>query len=72
MTSIHTRADAETPTVLDSAHAGDIVGAFGRIRRDGSGPKFERVSCECLLCGFTTASYAWPSAARLIASRIRT
>jgi Mn2+/Fe2+ NRAMP family transporter len=38
MTSIHTRSDAETPTVLDSAHAGDIVGAFGRIRRDGSGP----------------------------------
>ena len=25
-----------------------------------------------LLCGFTTASYAWPSAARLIASRMRT
>jgi Mn2+/Fe2+ NRAMP family transporter len=38
MMSIHTRSDAETPTVLDSAHAGDIVGAFGRIRRDGSGP----------------------------------
>jgi NRAMP (natural resistance-associated macrophage protein)-like metal ion transporter len=37
MTSIDTHSDAETPTVLDSAHAGDIVGAFGRIRRDGTG-----------------------------------
>lgn len=31
------RAAAAPEAVLDSAHAGDIVGAFGRIRRDGSG-----------------------------------
>src|ERR1700742_861576 len=37
MTSIHTRSDTQTPTVLDSAHVGDIVGAFGRIRPDGTG-----------------------------------
>src|SRR5690242_21935918 len=53
MTSIHGRRDsgfgrtaaapedarneAQSPTVLDSAHVGDIVGAFGRIRRDGDG-----------------------------------
>ncbi len=30
-------ADAPGQAVLDSAHAGDIVGAFGRIRRDGTG-----------------------------------
>lgn len=29
--------EARSPAVLDSAHAGDIVGAFGRIRRDGDG-----------------------------------
>jgi len=28
---------ASHQAVLDSAHAGDIVGAFGRIRRDGTG-----------------------------------
>ncbi len=28
---------ARDQTVLDSAHTGDIVGAFGRIRRDGTG-----------------------------------
>ena len=28
--------DASGQAVLDSAHTGDIVGAFGRIRRDGS------------------------------------
>jgi Mn2+/Fe2+ NRAMP family transporter len=44
MTSISTqfRGDLRTPDVssqgvLDSAHTGDIVGAFGRIRRDGTG-----------------------------------
>ncbi len=44
MTSISTqfRGDLHTPDVssqgvLDSAHTGDIVGAFGRIRRDGTG-----------------------------------
>lgn len=31
------RREAQSPTVLDSAHVGDIVGAFGRIRRDGDG-----------------------------------
>jgi Mn2+/Fe2+ NRAMP family transporter len=30
-------ADAPQQAVLDSAHTGDIVGAFGRIRRDGTG-----------------------------------
>src|SRR5271166_724515 len=30
-------ADAPGQAVLASAHAGDIVGAFGRIRRDGTG-----------------------------------
>jgi len=30
-------SQAHSPTVPDSAHAGDIVGAFGRIRRDGEG-----------------------------------
>ena len=30
-------SEAQGPTVLDSAHVGDIVGAFGRIRRDGDG-----------------------------------
>jgi Mn2+/Fe2+ NRAMP family transporter len=41
MTSMSTELDggaraseASGPAVLDSAHAGDIVGAFGRIRRD--------------------------------------
>ncbi len=35
MTSMSTRSAAAPPqVVLDSAHAGDIVGAFGRIRRD--------------------------------------
>jgi Mn2+/Fe2+ NRAMP family transporter len=29
--------DASGQAVLDSAHTGDIVGAFGRIRRDGTG-----------------------------------
>jgi Mn2+/Fe2+ NRAMP family transporter len=29
--------DASTQDVLDTAHTGDIVGAFGRIRRDDSG-----------------------------------
>jgi Mn2+/Fe2+ NRAMP family transporter len=29
--------DASGPAALDSAHTGDIVGAFGRIRRDGTG-----------------------------------
>jgi NRAMP (natural resistance-associated macrophage protein)-like metal ion transporter len=29
--------DAPGDAVLDSAHIGDIVGAFGRIRRDGTG-----------------------------------
>ncbi len=42
MTSISTQAphaiaDASESAVLDSAHVGDIVGAFGRIRRDASG-----------------------------------
>ena len=43
MTSISTRlrggpdtSDVSGQAVLDSAHTGDIVGAFGRIRRDGS------------------------------------
>ncbi|OBJ11655.1 NRAMP family divalent metal transporter [Mycobacterium colombiense] len=31
------RRETQSPTVLDSAHVGDIVGAFGRIRRDGDG-----------------------------------
>lgn len=31
------RREAQSPAVLDSAHVGDIVGAFGRIRRDGDG-----------------------------------
>jgi Mn2+/Fe2+ NRAMP family transporter len=30
-------ADTSGQAVLDSAHVGDIVGAFGRIRRDGTG-----------------------------------
>ncbi|MGB9227597.1 NRAMP family divalent metal transporter [Mycobacterium sp.] len=35
MTSMSTRSATTPPqVVLDSAHAGDIVGAFGRIRRD--------------------------------------
>jgi len=39
MTSISTRMpDVSGPAVLDSAHAGDIVGAFGRIGRDDTGP----------------------------------
>src|SRR6201988_5252515 len=29
--------DGSGQAVLDPAHTGDIVGAFGRIRRDGSG-----------------------------------
>jgi Mn2+/Fe2+ NRAMP family transporter len=44
MTSISTQfrgdlrtSDASGQVVLDSAHTGDIVGAFGRIRRDGTG-----------------------------------
>ena len=44
MTSISTRFRGGLPTpdvsgqgVLDSAHTGDIVGALGRIRRDGTG-----------------------------------
>jgi Mn2+/Fe2+ NRAMP family transporter len=44
MTSISTQFEGGLGTsepvgqaVLDSAHAGDIVGAFGRIRRDGTG-----------------------------------
>ncbi|OBK22120.1 manganese transporter [Mycobacterium asiaticum] len=37
MTSIAaTSTGAAEPTVLDSAHAGDIVGAFGRIGRDAN------------------------------------
>ena len=43
MTSISTQlrggphtSDVSGQAVLDSAHTGDIVGAFGRIRRDGS------------------------------------
>lgn len=35
--SIPTRDGPRDHAVLDSAHAGDIVGAFGRIRRDGTG-----------------------------------
>ncbi len=31
------RREALSPAMLDSAHDGDIVGAFGRIRRDGDG-----------------------------------
>ncbi|MEB4209178.1 NRAMP family divalent metal transporter [Mycobacterium sp. 94-17] len=31
------RAEAQSPTVPDSAHVGDIVGAFGRIPRDVDG-----------------------------------
>ncbi|HET9892546.1 MAG TPA: NRAMP family divalent metal transporter [Mycobacterium sp.] len=31
------RNEAQSPTVPDSAHVGDIVGAFGRIRRDTDG-----------------------------------
>jgi Mn2+/Fe2+ NRAMP family transporter len=47
MTSIFTEPTAGIPAhgatpagsaVLDPAHAGDIVGAFGRIRRDAAGP----------------------------------
>src|SRR3984885_11138675 len=30
-------SDASGQVVAESAHAGDIVGAFGRIRRDGTG-----------------------------------
>ncbi|BBU22820.1 NRAMP family divalent metal transporter [Mycobacterium xenopi] len=30
-------ADAARPAVVDAAHVGDIVGAFGRIRRDATG-----------------------------------
>jgi Mn2+/Fe2+ NRAMP family transporter len=44
MTSISTKvrggpsaSDVSGQAVLDSAHTGDIVGAFGRIRRDGAG-----------------------------------
>ncbi|KAA1249255.1 divalent metal cation transporter [Mycobacterium simiae] len=36
--SVGPAAGAAT-AVLDSAHTGDIVGAFGRIRRDGSGAR---------------------------------
>jgi Mn2+/Fe2+ NRAMP family transporter len=45
MTSINTRSGRRTPdedsslgrsAALDSAHVGDIVGAFGRIQRDGN------------------------------------
>src|ERR1700736_2616633 len=39
MTSISTRMpNVSGSAVLDSAHAGDIVGAFGRIGRDDTGP----------------------------------
>jgi Mn2+/Fe2+ NRAMP family transporter len=34
---VSTAPDASRQAVLDSAHAGDIVGAFGRIRRDHAG-----------------------------------
>lgn len=43
MTSMHTRgrrtpgAAVQSSAVSDAAHVGDIVGAFGRIRRDGGG-----------------------------------
>jgi Mn2+/Fe2+ NRAMP family transporter len=36
-TTPDTVPDASGQAVLDSAHTGDIIGAFGRIRRDGSG-----------------------------------
>ena len=78
---------ANWPAVLSGGCSGSFAAFTGRrkastkppakapvtsARRDGSGLKFESASCECALCGFTTASYAWPSAARLIASRMRT
>jgi Mn2+/Fe2+ NRAMP family transporter len=34
----HVIADASGSAVLDSAHVGDIIGAFGRIARDATGP----------------------------------
>jgi len=36
-TTSTTKPDGAGQAVLDSAHTGDIVGAFGRIRRDGTG-----------------------------------
>jgi hypothetical protein len=35
-TTPRANVDGSGQAVLDSAHTGDIVGAFGRIRRDGS------------------------------------
>jgi Mn2+/Fe2+ NRAMP family transporter len=42
------------PGVLDSAHTGDIVGAFGRIRRDGDGAftgRFRRLRTLMVITG---------------------
>src|SRR5580692_1488962 len=47
-------ADAPQQAVLDSAHTGDIVGAFGRIRRDGTGAfsgRFRRLRTLMVITG---------------------
>ncbi|MEY8018631.1 NRAMP family divalent metal transporter [Mycobacterium servetii] len=55
MTSLSTQQhglpDAAGQAVLDSAHAGDIVGAFGRIRHDGTGSRWRRLRTLMVITG---------------------
>jgi Mn2+/Fe2+ NRAMP family transporter len=47
-------SDESGQAVLDSAHTGDIVGAFGRIRRDGTGAfsgRFRRLRTLMVITG---------------------
>jgi Mn2+/Fe2+ NRAMP family transporter len=47
-------SDGSGPAVLDPAHTGDIIGAFGRIRRDGTGAfsgRFRRLRTLMVITG---------------------
>jgi Mn2+/Fe2+ NRAMP family transporter len=50
----HVLADASGSAVLDSAHVGDIVGAFGRVARDATGAgrtRRQRLRMLMVICG---------------------
>jgi Mn2+/Fe2+ NRAMP family transporter len=53
-TGLQVIADASGSAVLDSAHVGDIVGAFGRVARDATGAgrtRWQRLRTLMVICG---------------------
>jgi len=62
--------DSIVPLVPRSNDA--LMRELARAIRRFSAERAREAWCECAMGKFMAASYAWPSAARLIASRIRT